>query len=256
MISPYSTLLMPGAAVALQVGAEEAQPAHLRDQLARESARRDSSREWPAARVLHELARRLPHQQLLLVEQGIDTEVVHSTKRHIIKPIIPCFRRDFTGTSLPTALARLLAEKRRAGARILDLTESNPTRAGLAYPRRDRGGAGRPARAGLRSAAGRVARGARSRLPLLRAGGLHRRAGSRSADRQHQRSVRLPLQAAGRSRRRSAGAAAVLSAVRVSGDHGIAARRAISAGLSRRLVDRFRGPGRGASPPARAPSCW
>ena len=30
-------------------------------------------------------------------------------------------------------LARLLEEKRRAGARILDLTESNPTRAGLAY---------------------------------------------------------------------------------------------------------------------------
>jgi len=31
-------------------------------------------------------------------------------------------------------LARLLAEKRRAGERILDLTESNPTRAGFDYP--------------------------------------------------------------------------------------------------------------------------
>jgi len=31
-------------------------------------------------------------------------------------------------------LARLLAEKRGAGARVLDLTESNPTRAGFAYP--------------------------------------------------------------------------------------------------------------------------
>ena len=34
----------------------------------------------------------------------------------------------------PNALTLLLAEKRAAGARILDLTESNPTRAGLVYP--------------------------------------------------------------------------------------------------------------------------
>jgi alanine-synthesizing transaminase len=34
----------------------------------------------------------------------------------------------------PNRLTELLNEKRRAGARILDLTESNPTHAGLAYP--------------------------------------------------------------------------------------------------------------------------
>ncbi len=34
----------------------------------------------------------------------------------------------------PNALARLLHAKRRTGASIVDLTESNPTRAGLAYP--------------------------------------------------------------------------------------------------------------------------
>ncbi len=34
----------------------------------------------------------------------------------------------------PNRLAILLAEKRRAGAEVLDLTESNPTRVGLAYP--------------------------------------------------------------------------------------------------------------------------
>jgi len=34
----------------------------------------------------------------------------------------------------PNRLSILLAEKRHAGARILDLTESNPTRVGLAYP--------------------------------------------------------------------------------------------------------------------------
>src|SRR4051812_3156644 len=35
----------------------------------------------------------------------------------------------------PNRLTQLLVEKRTAGARILDLTESNPTRAGLTYPR-------------------------------------------------------------------------------------------------------------------------
>lgn len=34
----------------------------------------------------------------------------------------------------PNALTELLREKRQAGARILDLTESNPTRAGIEYP--------------------------------------------------------------------------------------------------------------------------
>lgn len=34
----------------------------------------------------------------------------------------------------PNALAELLAEKRKAGAHILDLTESNPTHAGIEYP--------------------------------------------------------------------------------------------------------------------------
>jgi alanine-synthesizing transaminase len=34
----------------------------------------------------------------------------------------------------PNSLARLLEERRAAGARVLDLTESNPTRAGICYP--------------------------------------------------------------------------------------------------------------------------
>ena len=36
--------------------------------------------------------------------------------------------------SQPNPLSILLAEKRRSGAAILDLTESNPTRAALDYP--------------------------------------------------------------------------------------------------------------------------
>ena len=34
----------------------------------------------------------------------------------------------------PNALSLLVDEKRRAGVPILDLTESNPTRAGIVYP--------------------------------------------------------------------------------------------------------------------------
>jgi aspartate/methionine/tyrosine aminotransferase len=34
----------------------------------------------------------------------------------------------------PNRLSEILAEKRRAGERLLDLTESNPTRAGIVYP--------------------------------------------------------------------------------------------------------------------------
>jgi alanine-synthesizing transaminase len=37
----------------------------------------------------------------------------------------------------PNRIAALVEAKRRAGAEILDLTESNPTRAGLAYPARE-----------------------------------------------------------------------------------------------------------------------
>src|SRR5581483_3048460 len=44
------------------------------------------------------------------------------------------FSSRFHWDPRPNRLTTLLAEKRRAGAPILDLTESNPTRAGLHYP--------------------------------------------------------------------------------------------------------------------------
>ncbi len=44
------------------------------------------------------------------------------------------FSSRFHWDLAPNRLARLLEEKRRAGAAILDLTESNPTRAGFDYP--------------------------------------------------------------------------------------------------------------------------
>jgi alanine-synthesizing transaminase len=44
------------------------------------------------------------------------------------------FSSRFHWDPTPNRLTRLLAEKRRAGTPVLDLTESNPTRAGLSYP--------------------------------------------------------------------------------------------------------------------------
>jgi alanine-synthesizing transaminase len=44
------------------------------------------------------------------------------------------FSRRFKWDLEPTRFARLTEEKKRAGERVLDLTESNPTRAGLDYP--------------------------------------------------------------------------------------------------------------------------
>lgn len=47
---------------------------------------------------------------------------------------MPAFSSRLQWDTHPNPLAELLGEKRRAGAEILDLTESNPTRAGLDYP--------------------------------------------------------------------------------------------------------------------------
>ncbi len=44
------------------------------------------------------------------------------------------FSRRLSWPQLPNRLARVLEEKRARGAAVLDLTESNPTRAGLFYP--------------------------------------------------------------------------------------------------------------------------
>jgi aspartate/methionine/tyrosine aminotransferase len=44
------------------------------------------------------------------------------------------FTSRFHWEEHPNALTKLLQEKRNAGVEILDLTESNPTRAGLEYP--------------------------------------------------------------------------------------------------------------------------
>ena len=47
------------------------------------------------------------------------------------------FSSRFHWDLAPNPLSRLLAAKRRSGAQVLDLTESNPTHAGLSYPAED-----------------------------------------------------------------------------------------------------------------------
>jgi alanine-synthesizing transaminase len=47
--------------------------------------------------------------------------------------MMPMFSSRLSWDVSPNPLARLLAEKKAAGARVLDLTESNPTRAGISY---------------------------------------------------------------------------------------------------------------------------
>jgi alanine-synthesizing transaminase len=44
------------------------------------------------------------------------------------------FSRRLSWPCPPNRLSRLLDERRERGAPLLDLTESNPTRAGLTYP--------------------------------------------------------------------------------------------------------------------------
>ncbi|MGH9460988.1 MAG: hypothetical protein ACRD1X_07195, partial [Vicinamibacteria bacterium] len=49
----------------------------------------------------------------------------------------PMFSRRLNWDFASNRLSRLLEEKRAAGADVLDLTESNPTRAGFDYPADD-----------------------------------------------------------------------------------------------------------------------
>ena len=47
--------------------------------------------------------------------------------------MLPRFSRRLDWGVVPNRLAEQVEKKRAAGARILDLTESNPTRAGIDY---------------------------------------------------------------------------------------------------------------------------
>src|SRR5262249_33870969 len=69
-----------GAAVAFEVGAEEAQLRHLRDQVPREGGLAVMFLYDRNHTVFDKAARGLPDHQLLLAEQGIDLQVVDASK--------------------------------------------------------------------------------------------------------------------------------------------------------------------------------
>ena len=129
-----------------------------------------------------------------------------------------CFRTAIEFDLRPNRLAQAVAARRTAGHPIIDLTESNPTRAGLRLPGRSARAAGRSrARCVYEPAAVRLDRGAPAPWPRDYARqGIAGRPRADRADGEHQRGVLAALQAAGRRRRRGAGAAPELSAVRVT----------------------------------------
>ena len=69
-----------GAAVALKAGAKEAQLAHERDELARETLRAEALLDDGDDVVIHKLTRGAPHQQFVFAERGIKMEKVEILK--------------------------------------------------------------------------------------------------------------------------------------------------------------------------------
>src|SRR5437667_7853385 len=69
-----------GAAVAFEICAEETEPAHFGDQLAGKAGFAEAVPDEGKNFVLDELAGSLADQQLLLVEEGIDEEVIHTSE--------------------------------------------------------------------------------------------------------------------------------------------------------------------------------
>ncbi len=126
------------------------------------------------------------------------------------------FSTRLPASLVPTPLAAAVAARRRRPGRLLDLTLSNPTTAGLAYPET-------LATAFSNAAAlhydpdPRGLRSARSGRGLARVDRRDRVARPPGADGQHQRSLFAALQAALRPRRSRAGAVPELPTVRAPG---------------------------------------
>ena len=117
-------------------------------------------------------------------------------------------------------------------------------------PRRgDRGGARRRGRRPLRALGARSRDGARGGLRGRGAARPAGRAGPARPDGEHERGIRCPVQAAGRSRRDGPRAAAELPAVRLPGGPRGSAGLDLSAGVRRSLLDRS---GRPREPPRRS----
>src|SRR4030095_15103042 len=60
--------------------------------------------------------------------------MTHEGETHDQRPTTTMFSTRVPANLTPNRLTRALMERRRAGRPVIDLTESNPTRAGFEYP--------------------------------------------------------------------------------------------------------------------------
>ena len=79
-MSPYSTFGHAGAAIALEGGAEETELAHGLDQFAREAAVAVALFDDGNEVVFDELARGVAHQALVVAEQRVEVDEVHTAE--------------------------------------------------------------------------------------------------------------------------------------------------------------------------------
>ena len=171
------------------------------------------------------------------------TMLIDVLRAHAVRPAPQPARRAARG-----------AARRRESASRPDAREPDAGRAARCGGPARAAGTGRgPA---LRAVALRPRRRALRRRLRLRAPRRLARPRPRAAPLQHQRSLRLPVQAAVRPRRRGADPAAGLSAVRVPGRARVGRRRAATRSRTTASgTSRWRRCAKH-SPPARAPSSW
>ena len=142
--------------------------------------------------------------------------------------------------STTNAVSRAVEAQRAGGVPFVDLTASNPTTVGLPYPDHLLAPLSRSARPSVRAAAARSGVGARGHRCRLRASRALVDARTCRALGEHERGVQLAVQAALRSRRLRARAAAQLSAVRTPHPARGGERDLVRARVSRPLGDRLR----------------
>ena len=81
---PVLHIAHAGAAVAFQVGAQEAELRHLRDEFGREARVAVAVADQRQNPLFGKTPRGLPHHQLLFAEQGVDAEVVYASESHCV----------------------------------------------------------------------------------------------------------------------------------------------------------------------------
>ncbi len=87
---PVLDIAHPGASVAFQVSAEEAELTQLRNQFARETGVTEAVADQRQHAFIHKLPRRLPDHQLLFAELRVDRKIIHTGESRHVRTILPC----------------------------------------------------------------------------------------------------------------------------------------------------------------------